>query len=139
MADASVERGEATILYYGQILQATGEDWRQVEISLSDDKGIVWPESVAPFRYHLVSLAQDDEAVKKMGDDLYESLTKNGIEVLYDERVGITAGEKFNDSDLIGIPTRIVVSKKTETQGKFEVKDRKTGEISMKSKEELLD
>ena len=104
---------------------------------LSDEKGIVWPESVAPFRYHLVNLAPDDVEVAKLGDDLYAALTAKGIEVLYDDRAGISAGEKFNDSDLIGIPTRIVVSKKTEG-GKFETKNRKTSEVSIKTTEELL-
>ena len=106
--------------------------------ALSDEKGIVWPEAIAPFRYHLVNLAPDDESVKVLADDLYVSLINKGIEVLHDDRLGLSAGEKFNDSDLIGIPTRIVVSKKTATQGKFEVKDRKTGEVSMKTTDELL-
>lgn len=106
--------------------------------TLSDEKGIVWPESVAPFRYHLVSLAPDDEEVKKLGDELYGALTEKGIEVLYDDRVGISAGEKFNDSDLLGIPTRIVVSKKTIGQSAFETKQRGSGEVAMRTKEELL-
>ena len=105
---------------------------------LSDEKGIVWPSSVAPFQYHIVNLAADDESVKALAEDLYVAMSKKGIEVLHDDRVGLSAGEKFNDSDLIGIPTRIVVSKKTAAQAKFEVKDRKTGEVSMKTKEELL-
>lgn len=106
--------------------------------TLSDEKGIIWPESVAPFRYHLVSLAPDDEAVKKLGDELYEALTAKGIEVLYDDRIGVSAGEKFNDSDLLGIPSRIVVSKKTIGQETFEVKQRSSGEVSMLSREDLL-
>ncbi len=105
---------------------------------LSDEKGIVWPNAVAPFQYHIVDLAPDDESVKALAEDLYAAMTQKGIEVLYDDRVGLSVGEKFNDSDLIGIPTRIVVSKKTAAQGKFEIKDRKTGVVSMKSKEELL-
>ena len=105
---------------------------------LSDEKGIVWPSAVAPFRYHLVSLAPDDEGVKQLGDELYESLTAKGIEVLYDERIGVSAGEKFADSDLIGIPTRIVVSKKVLVSGKLEVKERKSGEVDMLAKDEFL-
>ena len=104
---------------------------------LSDEKGIVWPEAVAPFRYHLISLAPDDEAVMKLGDDLYQKLTAKGIEVLYDDRAGISAGEKFADSDLLGIPTRIVVSKKT-ADNIFEVKDRKTGAVSTANIDTLL-
>ena len=105
---------------------------------LSDEKGIVWPESVAPFRYHLVSLQPDDEAVKKLGEELYDALTKKGFEVLYDDRVGPSAGEKFADSDLLGIPTRIVVSKKVLESGKLEVKERKEGVVKALTKEDLL-
>ncbi len=106
--------------------------------TLSDEKGIVWPIAVAPFRYHLVSLAPDDEAVKKLGDEIYHALTAKGIEVLYDDRVLPTAGEKFADSDLLGIPTRIVVSKKVIEKGVLEVKDRKTGEVSALTLEQFL-
>ncbi len=105
---------------------------------LSDEKGIVWPVSVSPFRYHLVSLAPEDEAVKKLGDEIYYALTEKGIDVLYDDRALPSAGEKFNDSDLLGIPTRIVVSKKVIEKGLLEIKDRKTGEVSAMTKDELL-
>lgn len=103
--------------------------------ALSDEKGIVWPESVAPFRFHLVNLAVDDEEVTQVAEEMYQSLKASGYEVLYDERIGISAGEKFNDSDLIGIPTRIVVSKKTMKEFsdtgvlRFETKDRRSGEV----------
>lgn len=76
-----------------------------------DEKGIIWPESVAPFKVHLLSLGQNEEAQK-----IYNDLTKNNIEVLYDDR-DVSAGEKFADSDLIGLPYRIVVSKKTISSG----------------------
>lgn len=105
---------------------------------LSDEKGIVWPVSIAPFRYHLVSLAPEDEEVKKLGEEIYYALTEKGIEVLYDDRVGPSAGEKFNDSDLLGIPTRIVVSKKVIEKGLLEVKDRKSGDVTAISKDDLL-
>lgn len=105
---------------------------------LSDEKGIVWPVSVAPFRYHIVSLQPEDVEVKKLADELYEALTKKGFEVLYDDRVGPTTGERFADSDLLGIPTRIVVSKKVIEKGLLEVKDRKSGEVQSLSKAELL-
>lgn len=112
--------------------------------ALSDEKGIVWPESVAPFRFHLVNLAVDDEEVTQVAEEMYQSLKASGYEVLYDERIGISAGEKFNDSDLIGIPTRIVVSKKTMKEFsdtgvlRFETKDRRSGEVKSSTKEELL-
>jgi len=83
-----------------------------------DEKGILWPESVAPFKAHLISLKQDEEAEK-----IYNDLVKNNIEVLYDDR-DISAGEKFADSDLIGLPYRLVVSQKSLSAGGIEIKKR---------------
>ena len=104
----------------------------------SDEKGIVWPKSVAPFGVHLISISgASGEDVKKEADALYTSLRQKGIEVLYDDR-DLRPGEKFADSDLLGIPTRVVVSEKTLKENKFEVKDRKTGSISMLSLPDFL-
>ncbi|MFA4872202.1 MAG: aminoacyl--tRNA ligase-related protein [Patescibacteria group bacterium] len=90
-----------------------------------DDKGMIWPESVAPFKVHLLSLKQNDKA-----DIIYEELRKNDIEVLYDDR-DVSAGEKFADADLIGLPYRLVVSGKTgdriEIKKRDEVKTQLTG------------
>lgn len=85
---------------------------------LADDRGLVWPESVAPFKVHLISLGKDKEAEK-----IYVDLQKNGIEVLFDDR-DITAGNKFADADLIGIPYRVVISDKSLKAGGVEVKKR---------------
>lgn len=89
-----------------------------------DDKGIVWPKSVAPFNVHLISLGKDEEAVK-----IHDELESLGIEVLFDDRE-VNAGQKFSDADLIGIPVRLVISEKTN--GKIEWKERS------KEKQELL-
>jgi prolyl-tRNA synthetase len=107
----------------------------------ADEKGLVWPEAVAPFNVHLVAIFDKNVAdggvgkVKKAADDLYAKLTKKGIEVLYDDR-DVSAGEKFGDSDLIGIPRRYVISEKTlaadaSEGGSVEVKDRMTGKVEM--------
>jgi prolyl-tRNA synthetase len=104
---------------------------------LSDEKGIVWPEEVAPFKIHLVEIGGDDEKVRTYADELYKKLTEAKIEVLYDDR-DARAGEKFADSDLIGIPTRIVISKKTLESGKIEKVERKTGTVEMVSESELF-
>jgi len=107
----------------------------------ADEKGLVWPEAVAPFNVHLVAIFDKNVAdggvgkVKKAADDLYAKLTKKGIEVLYDDR-DVSAGEKFGDSDLIGIPRRYVISEKTlaadaSEGGSVEVKDRVTGKVEM--------
>ncbi|MBI3442494.1 MAG: proline--tRNA ligase [Candidatus Sungbacteria bacterium] len=85
----------------------------------NDAKGIIWPESVSPFQVHLIALDGGfEEAVR-----IYDEMLKAGIEVLYDDR-DKAAGEKFADADLIGIPLRVVVSKKTVEQGSVEIKKR---------------
>ncbi|MCG2694924.1 His/Gly/Thr/Pro-type tRNA ligase C-terminal domain-containing protein [Candidatus Parcubacteria bacterium] len=84
----------------------------------SDEKGIIWPKSVAPFKVHLLSLGADEEA-----EEIYNQLLVSGIEVLFDDR-DKKAGEKFADSDLIGIPYRVVVSKKSLEAGGVEFKER---------------
>jgi prolyl-tRNA synthetase len=104
--------------------------------TLADEKGIVWPPSVAPFSYHLLSLSSD-EIVSQKADALYEALTKGGKTVLYDDR-DVRAGEKFADSDLIGIPWRINVGKETASSGKFELVSRISGETKTVTQEELL-
>ncbi len=98
---------------------------------LSDDKGIVWPESIAPFQVYLISFGKDAET-----EALYEDLKDKGIEVLYDDR-DKTAGEKFADCDLLGIPLRVVLSHKLE-EGKLELKKRDKDEARVTSKEELF-
>ncbi len=87
-----------------------------------DKDGIVWPKEVAPFDIHLVSLGGDE--VEQKAEKLYKDLQGREIEVLYDDREEIAAGEKLVESDLIGIPVRIVVSKKSINKGSFEVTER---------------
>ncbi len=98
-----------------------------------DEKGIIWPESVAPFQVHLIRIdsadSKIDRRVKKTADSVYRVLLKNKIEVLYDERPDCSAGEKFMDSDLIGIPYRLVVSEKTLLQDELEIKKRGAGKL----------
>jgi prolyl-tRNA synthetase len=105
--------------------------------TLADDKGIVWPEAVAPFKYHLVSLGKEWDEASKIADALYVDLTKAGAEVLYDDR-DLRAGEKFAESDLLGMPYRIVVGKDAVATGMFEVVNRATGVVEKKSREEIL-
>ncbi len=78
-----------------------------------DDRGIMWPFSIAPFQIHLVGLDLKNESVMKKAQHIYEALQQQGIEVLFDDRIDTTAGEKFADADLIGIPVRMVVSQRT--------------------------
>lgn len=101
-----------------------------------DDKGLVWPKEVSPFAVHLVRLGTN-EATLSFADKLYADLRKKGVEVLYDDR-DLRPGEKFADSDLIGIPVRFVVSDKTVEQNKIEIKMRTLIDSELLSEEEAL-
>lgn len=101
-----------------------------------DDKGIVWPKSVAPFAVHLVSLG-DDESVKQAAEKLYNQLSEKGVEVLWDDR-DASAGAKLADADLIGIPARMVISKKTLADDSVEVKERNKKDAEMVKISEIL-
>lgn len=105
---------------------------------LSDQKGIVWPESIAPFQLHLILVNTKDEEQKSLATDLYQKLSAHNIEVLFDDRE-IQAGEKFADSDLIGIPHRITIGKRALESGLFEYTDRKTGAVKEISEEEIFE
>jgi prolyl-tRNA synthetase len=102
----------------------------------ADDKGLVWPEAVAPAKVYLARLGEQAEVVKS-ADELYESLTQHGVAVLYDDR-DVRAGEKFADADLLGIPYRVVLSEKTQAAGTFELKPRASDQIQQVSKNELF-
>lgn len=95
----------------------------------NDDKGIIWPSSIAPYLVHLVGLNLEQETVRQQADNAYQNLTKQGIEVLYDDRTDVNAGAKFADADLIGIPYRLVVSAKTGSQ--VEIKKRSQTESKL--------
>ncbi|HTX87192.1 MAG TPA: aminoacyl--tRNA ligase-related protein, partial [Candidatus Nanoarchaeia archaeon] len=91
-----------------------------------DERGIIWPEEIAPFKVHLILLGNKKSWAenKKEADRLYEKLEERGIEVLYDEREDAGAGEKFAEADLIGCPIRLVISDKTLAENAVEVKKR---------------
>ncbi|HTL39567.1 MAG TPA: aminoacyl--tRNA ligase-related protein [Methylomirabilota bacterium] len=91
-----------------------------------DEKGILWPESVAPFDLHLINIAKDSKSSEK----LYETLQKEGFSVLYDQR-DATPGAKFADSDLIGLPIRILVSDKTLNEDAVEIKYRNSEKTTL--------
>lgn len=88
----------------------------------ADEHGIVWPETIAPYKLYLVRIGQSDEVIAE-ADKLYQTLRDRGVEVLYDDR-DARPGEKFADADLLGIPHRVVVSEKTMAAGKLEYKAR---------------
>ncbi|MBI4068050.1 prolyl-tRNA synthetase [Candidatus Kaiserbacteria bacterium] len=124
------ESGEKKFPYMGSYGIGLGRLMGTIVEVLSDDKGLVWPHEVAPFAVHLVSLAGNNSDVAAEAENTYNALTERGIEVLFDDR-DARAGEKFADADLIGIPTRVVVSEKTIAAGGIEVTDRKTGSTEL--------
>ncbi len=103
----------------------------------ADEKGLSWPAEVAPFLAHLVLIGSGDGGAKEKADELYKELQNAGVEVLYDDR-DLSAGVKFADAELIGIPYMVVVSEKTRETGKFEVRTRADGSVIFKDTKELL-
>ncbi len=131
------EAGEAKPVYMGCYGIGPSRVMGVVVEKLADDKGLVWPKAIAPFTVHLISLVKTDEE-KTKADALYTTLQQAGIEVLYDDR-DARAGEKFADSDLIGLPIRLVVSSKTLEQNAVEWKERSSEESSMVTLDSLIE
>jgi len=99
----------------------------------NDERGIIWPENIAPFRVHLIVL----DGKNKEADKVYSELKEKSVEVLYDDRDDKTAGEKFADADLIGCPIRLVVSNKTLAQDSIELKYRNQKDFKLVKLKEL--
>jgi prolyl-tRNA synthetase len=89
---------------------------------MSDDNGLVWPKQIAPYHVYLVSIGDDDKVMSN-AKKLYDELWALGVEVLWDDR-DVSAGNKFGDADLMGIPVRLVVSKRLNEAGEVELKER---------------
>ncbi len=102
-----------------------------------DEAGIIWPESVAPYRVGLISLKPDDAKTREVCENLYRKLTKAGVEVLYDD-TDERAGAKFSTFDLIGLPWQVIVGPRGLGVGQIEIKNRKTGERENLSPEAAL-
>jgi prolyl-tRNA synthetase len=93
-----------------------------------DENGIIWSGEIAPFKVHLICVNTKSLEIKKLADNLYTGLCAENCEVLYDDREDVSAGSKFNDADLIGIPVQITVSDRNLRDGAVELKVRRTGE-----------
>ncbi len=104
-----------------------------------DQNGIVWPASVAPYDLHIVGLGLDREETAAKAEALYESLLESRFDVLFDDRLEPTAGVKFNDADLIGLPLRVTVSPRSLAKGAVEIKRRGGGELELVPYEEAVD
>jgi prolyl-tRNA synthetase len=130
------ENGKKNLVYMGSYGIGISRLMGTVAEVLSDENGLVWPSSITPFKVHLLSLS-DDENTMKESDSLYKKLLSNKVEVLYDDRP-LSAGVKFGDADLLGIPIRLVVSPKTISEGTLEVKERASGKVKNINYNELL-
>jgi prolyl-tRNA synthetase len=103
-----------------------------------DDRGIIWPEAIAPFKVHLLFIGKDN-AEKETADKLYNDLQVNHIEVLYDDREEVGAGEKMADADLLGIPYRILISTKSLAENSVEYKKRAKGEAELVKIDKIIE
>lgn len=131
------ENGEDKLVVMGSYGIGLGRLMGTVVEVLSDDKGIIWPESIAPFKIHLLSLG-DDEKVEEEANKVYEFLNKANVEVLFDDRADLSAGEKFADADLLGMPYRAVVSLRSIKEGGIELKKRTEEKGQIISIDELI-
>ena len=101
----------------------------------SDEKGLIWPESIAPAKIYLVQIGENS---KELAEEIYNELSKKGIEVLFDDR-NLRPGQKFADAELMGIPYRLTISDRLLESGEFEVVSRTTGETQILSKDQFFE
>ena len=92
---------------------------------LADESGIVWPKAIAPFDVHVVLIGDPGTPPAEFADRLYEELTDGGLDVLYDDRAGLSPGQKFVEAELLGCPVRVTVGKRTLPDGPLEVQIRR--------------
>ncbi len=103
----------------------------------NDEKGIIWNKVLAPFQIHLIGLNMRKPAVVELSEKIYAEYTKDGFDILFDDRPDAQAGFKFNDADLLGMPVQIIVGERNAKEGKVELKIRKTDERFTVSVNEL--
>jgi prolyl-tRNA synthetase len=130
------EAGEKQFVHLGSYGLGVSRLMGVIAEKFADDKGLVWPESIAPFRVYLARLGDKSEVVAA-ADKLYNHLTDSGVQVLYDDR-DARPGEKFADADLVGIPYRVVVSEKTVRAGRHELKKRDETQAQSLTVEEII-
>lgn len=119
------EQGKEQPVYMGSYGIGTTRIMGVVVEKFHDDKGIIWPKEISPFAAHLVQLPGGEA----LAGEVYSKLTALGIQVLWDDREEVSAGIKFADCDLIGIPIRLVISQKTGSKVEVKLRDEKEGKI----------
>jgi prolyl-tRNA synthetase len=133
------ERGESKLVHLASYGIGTSRLVGALAELFHDDKGLLWPESVAPFRVVLSPVfGRAEKEVRAAAEKLYKTLQDGGIETLYDDRAE-SAGKKFADADLLGIPYRLTISEKTLSGDAVELKSRESGEVELLSQTALLE
>ena len=127
------KEGKLSSIYMGSYGIGVTRVMGVVVEKFADDKGLVWPEAIAPYRVYLATIGD----VSEQAEALYNELTDKGVEVLYDDR-DVRPGEKFADADLLGIPHRVVLSPKLVEQNSFEYKARTGVDAEILTKDNLL-
>ena len=122
------ENGKATVVTMGSYGIGVTRAVAALAEAHHDDKGLCWPQAVAPYNVHVVATGKDD-AIFTAANDLVGLLEEAGLDVLYDDRLKVSPGVKFSDSELIGVPVTLVVGRGLKN-GEVEVKNRKTGETN---------
>jgi len=130
--------GKKQLMYMGAYGIGIGRAMAGIVEAYHDEKGIIWPMSIAPFQVHLVTLDENDGLTEK-AQDLYNALQENGIDVLWDNREDVSAGVKFNDADLIGIPIRLVLSKRSLSKDGVEMKLRREKDETVMELDKVVD
>jgi len=135
-AEYTDEHGRRQKYYMGSYGIGIGRTLAAIVEAHHDEKGIIWPENIAPYKAYIARLG-DKSGVVSSADDLYNRLTEAGVSVLYDDR-SVRPGEKFADADLLGIPYRVVVSEKTVQADKHELKKRTEAESHLLGVDEII-
>ncbi len=128
--------GQEKPFYMGCYGIGIGRNMATIVEKHHDDKGLVWPKQVAPYDVHFITLSEKDES---QAEEIIRALEAQGLTVLWDEREAVSAGEKFADADLIGIPARVILSKRSLDNGGVEVTSRKTAESKVVAIEKLAE
>jgi prolyl-tRNA synthetase len=131
------ENGTRQKYYMGCYGIGLGRTMAAIAETHHDEKGIVWPEDVAPYKMYIARLGESPDVIAA-AEELYKDLTASGTLVLYDDRNGVRPGEKFADADLMGIPYRIVISDKTVAQDLYEVKRRTEKDAQLLDRENVI-
>ncbi len=136
-AEYTNEQGTREKYYMGAYGIGIGRTLAAIVEAHHDDKGIIWPDNIAPYKVYLAAIGENPD-VAKSASNLYEALTGAGVAVLYDDRTDVRAGEKFADADLLGIPYRVVVSDKTLANHQFELKKRASADMQLLDQDAVI-